>query len=146
MPKSTLSEEAEFKLPKDEPLVCQLNKVEVKTINYKKNGEDRSFDRWIWEFEVIDGPYAGLRAWAETEDRLTTHPDNKVRQFAEALIGAEFEIGQDLDTDDLLGLPCEVVVDNIVEEGKERNYYKCPVAQVWPLGTAVAQQSAEAPF
>ncbi|GAB3863277.1 hypothetical protein GCM10028801_30520 [Nocardioides maradonensis] len=148
MPRATLAEEAEFKLPKDEPLPAELSSVEVKHLEgtSTRTGKDYSFDKWIWEFKIIDGPYAGLRAWAETEDRLTTHPDNKVRQYAEALLGAEFEIGQDLDTDDLLGMPCEIVLDHVVEEGKDRNYYKCPVAQVWPIGTSLAQQDATPPF
>lgn len=145
MPKSTLVEEAEFKLPKDVPLPAILNAVEEKEIPYtdKKTGEQKKFVKWSWEFEIIDGPYQGLRAWADTENRLTTHPDNKVRQIAEALMGAEFEIGQDLDTDDLLQLPCEIIVDNVVHEKKNGEMsYLTPITQVWPAGTS----DGEPPF
>lgn len=146
MPKSTMAEEAEFKLPKEVALPAVLNAVEEKEIPYtdKKTGKPAVFRKWQWEFEVTDGPYMGLRAWADTENRLTNHPDNKVRLFAEALFSAEFEIGQDLDTDDLLGLPCEIVVDNVVHEKKNGDLsYLCPVVQVWPAGTSAPD---EAPF
>lgn len=145
MPKSTVTEEAEYKLPKETPLPAVLNSVEEKVIPYVKDGQKKTFTKWVWEFEVADGQYQGLRAWADTEDRLTTRADNKVRQFAEALLGAEFEIGQDFDTDDVLGLPCEIVCDHQEYEKKDGSgvSYLCPVVQVWPIGTS---SDTEPPF
>lgn len=139
MPKSTMTEESEYRLPKDTLFPAILEAVTVKTIKYKKDGKDKSFDKWEWEFKITDGEYAGLSAYGETEDRLTTHPDNKVRQWGEVLRGGvEFEVGESIDTDDLIGLPCVITVTH--EEPREKKngegfFYGCPVADVFPEGT-----------
>lgn len=136
MPKATLTEESEYKLPEDTMFPAVLHEVNVKTIKYKKDGKDKSFDKWEWTFKIIEGDFAGLHAYGETEDRLTTHPDNKVRQWAETLRGMPFEFGEGLDTDDLLGLPCVVTVRH--EEPREKKdggfFYGCPVQDVFPEG------------
>lgn len=137
MPKSQLEEEKQWKLPADEPLQATLVKVDERVIPFKnkRTGADDSFTKWEWEFEITEGEYAGLHAWGSSEDRLTTHPDNKVRQWAEALRGREFELGEGLDTDDLLGLLCVITVDNTEHEKKDGTIsYLCPVKDVFPDG------------
>jgi hypothetical protein len=136
MPKDTMSHEDEWKLPKDVPLPAELTAVSVREIPYVKDGEKKTFTKWEWEFKITEGEYAGLRAWGDTDPRLTNHPDNKVRQWAETLRGREFEMGEGLDTDDLLGLPCTIVVDNTIHTKKatgEKSYI-CPVVDVLPSG------------
>lgn len=136
MPSSTYTEESQWKLPQDVPMKARLNSVEERVINYVRDGENRSFTKWKWEFEITDGEYAGLRAWGETEDRLTTHPDNLVRQWAESIRGVAFELGEGLDTDDLLAAPCVIVVDNTSRPKNDGGtYYDCPVKDVYPIDT-----------
>lgn len=144
MPTTEMTHEDEFKLPKDVPLPAILVKVEEQSYPYKKDGEDRVFTKWSWEFLITDGEYAGLHAWGETEPKLTNKPDNKVRQWAETLRGAEFEMGEGLDTDDLLELPCVLLVDNVKEEKKGATgeyWYRTPIVDVLP-----ADQIVEPPF
>ena len=148
MPKTTAREESKFALPAEVALPAILNSVTEEEVPYtdKKTGEARTFRKWSWEFQIADGDYAGLRAWGETESFLSTHPNNKVRQFAEALLGGvEFEIGQDLDTDDLISLPCEIVVAHETYNKKDGTEgYKCPITQVFPAGTSYSPD--EPPF
>lgn len=153
MPKSTMEEEAQWKLPLDTPLPAALVKVSTRTIDYtdKKTNKPASFDKWEWEFAITEGEYAGLSAWGDTEDKLTTHPDNKVRQWAETLRGKEFELGEGLDTDDLLGLECVITVDNTIYTKKDGTLsYLCPVSDVFPkdalAGADPWQPTQEPPF
>lgn len=135
MPKSEMTNEEKWKLPKETLLPAVLKSVDEQTIKFvnKKTGKDDSFTKWTWEFEVIEGQYEGLRAWGDTEPRLTNHPENKVRQWGETLRGAEFEMGEGLDTDDLLGLTCCITVDNTEYEKKDGTVsYLCPVLDVFP--------------
>lgn len=144
MPKQTMKEEQQWKLPKETPLPAQLTAVVEREIPYKdkKTGADATFTKWEWEFGITEGEYAGLSAWGDTEDRLTNHPDNKVRQWAETIRGAEFDMGEGLDTDDLLGLPCTILVDNTEYTKKDgTTSYLCPVVDVYP-----AEQGIEPPF
>lgn len=140
MPKTTMEHEDEYKLPKGVGFPALLVKVEEKSFPYKKDGEDRTFTKWEWEFLITDGEYSGLHAWGETPPKLTNREDNKVRHWAQALTGIDYDMGDGLDTDDLLELPCVVVVDNIKEPKKGSAgefYYKTPVVDVFPSDMAV---------
>jgi hypothetical protein len=148
MPQSTMREEDEYALPEDTLFPGVLNKVDVRTIKWKskRDGSDQSRDVWTWEFQITDGEYAPLRAWGESEDRLTTHPDNKVRQWGETLRGKPFELGEGLNTDDLIGLPCMFTIKH--EEPRPRkdgtgNFYGVRVDDVFPVD---ALQPADPPF
>lgn len=133
MPSATMREEDKYKLPADTLFSATLLSVKEVTIPYTKDGEERTFTKWTWEFEITGGQYEGLHAWGDTEDRLTNHPDNRVRQWAETLRGAGFEIGEGLETDDLLGLPCRITVENKehVKKNGDKSYL-CPVVDVFP--------------
>lgn len=141
MPSSQMSDEPQWKLPKETALPAVLNAVAEKVINFtdKKTGQPDSFVKWEWEFKITDGEFAGLRAWGDTKDALTNHPDNKVRLWAEAIRGAEFDMGEGLDTDDLLGVPCLIEVDNTTYEkkGSGETVYLCPVLNVYPADAAL---------
>jgi len=144
MPSTEMKEEQQWKLPKETPLAAQLTAVVEREIPYvdKKTGKDAVFTKWEWEFAITEGEYAGLSAWGDTEDRLTNHPDNKVRQWAETLRGREFDMGEGLDTDDLLGLPCTITVDNTEYTKKDGTVsYLTPVMDVYP-----PSQGFEPPF
>lgn len=145
MPESTMTNEAQWKLPADTLLPAVLKSVEERVIPYiNKNGNDDSFTKWTWEFEIIDGDYMGLHAWGDTDPRLTNHPDNKVRQWAETLRGKEFDMGEGLNTDDLLGLTCCITVDNTTYTKKDgTTSYLCPVVDVFPSD---AWNNDEPPF
>lgn len=136
MPSSTMEHEDQWKLPADVPLPAELTSVKEESFPYTdKQGKPQTFTKWTWEFSITDGEYAGLRAWGDTDPKLTNHPDNKVRQWAETLRGSEFEMGEGLDTDDIIGLPCIITVANLKEEKKGSPgefYYKTPVKDVFP--------------
>jgi hypothetical protein len=136
MPTTAMEHEDEYKLPKDTYLPAVLTSVVEKSYPYTRDGKEETFTKWVWEFDITEGEYAGLRAWGETEPRLTNRESNKVRPWAEALLGVNFEIGQGLDTDDLLQLPCVIVVDHVKEAKKGSShefYYKTPVVDVLPV-------------
>lgn len=148
MPSSTMEEEEQWKLPKDVPLPAQLAAVTEREIPYvdKKTGESKVFVKWEWEFDITEGEHAGLKAWGDTDPKLTNHPDNRVRQWAETLRGNPFDMGEGLETDDLLGLPCLIVVDNTVYTKKDGTAsYLTPVTDVFPADGGFAQ-SDEPPF
>lgn len=148
MPSSTMKEKSEYALPEDIPFPGILKAVEEKAYPYKskKDGSDQVFKKWVWEFQITEGEFAPLRAWGETEPELTTHPDNLVRQWGETLRDKQFEIGEDINTDDLLGLPCLFTVRHEEPRPKKDgsgNFYGCRVADVFPID---ALQSDEPPF
>jgi hypothetical protein len=142
MPKGTVEEAEKWKLPMDTLFTGRLTGVSEREINWVKDGEKKSRVKWEWEFTIDEGEYAGLRAWGETEDKITT--ENKVRQWAETLRGAPYDLGEGFDSDDLLGLPCMFTVDNTTYEKNGETKYLTPVLDVFPADGSL--QTDEPPF
>lgn len=152
MPSSTMRVQDEYPLPEDVLLPAKLVQVEERVYEfvYKAHhrrvqdnsvsvGDKGEVRKWTWRFQIVDGDYAGLNAWGETESYLSSHPDNKVRQWGEALRGSPFQVGETLQTDDLLGLSCMITVRH--DEPRPRrdgagNFYPCPVDSVFPPSVA----------
>lgn len=152
MPKSTVREETAYPLPADILLPARLDKVtEVeRSFTYQphhkavqngraKVGETASFVKWSWEFKITDGEFAGIVAYGDTDAKVTNLDGDPVRQWAETLLGRELSVGEELDTDLLLGLPCKITVTH--DEPRPRrdgsgNFYPCPVRDVYPAEDA----------
>lgn len=155
-PKATMREESLYSLPEDVLLPAKLNSVVTRTIpfTYKKGpklGQESSFDIWVWEFEITEGDYAGLKAWGETEDQLNNLEEPRgrsklVRPWAETLLGKEIQIGEEFDTDDLIGLSCQITVKHEEPRPKKDGgfFYGCPVEDVFPAAAATSDD--EPPF
>ena len=151
MPKAILREEADYRLPADVAFPARLASVkERKTpFTYQAHhkavqagrarvGEAGEVVKWVWEFDIIDGDYNCEKAWGETDPKVTSSSDDPVRQWSETLLGRDLELGEELDTDLLVGLPCQIVVRH--EEPRARkdgsgNFYGCPVADVFPANS-----------
>jgi hypothetical protein len=128
MPKSTVEKSEIRLLPEDKLFRARLNSVTAKTIEWadKATGEAKSAELWEWEFEVMEGEYAGVKVWGETDAKLTNHPDNKPRNWAETLQGKELEVGEEFNTDDVVGLIADIEVQHkhYMKNGEERRIHK----------------------
>lgn len=152
MPKATVREESEYPLPDQTVFPARLDKVTEKTITFTykpthaavtsgraKAGDEGSFTKWQWEFAITDGDYAGMTAYGDTPGKLTNREDDVVRQWSETLLGRELQIGEELDTDLLIGLPCSVTVRHeapVPRRDGTGNFYPCPVDEVFPADGA----------
>lgn len=145
MPRATMEEEHPYKFEEDFPYRVKLVSVEERRKHgtSQRTGKDYDFTVWLWKFEVAEGEQTGDWAWGESEDRLTTHPSNKVRKWGEALRGEEFAIGEGIDTDDLLGLECLMTFKHRTYESKGETQYVCDIDEVYPLD---AMDGQEPPF
>jgi hypothetical protein len=85
--------------------------IETGPINIK-NGPNAggTFTKLDWKFKVVDGMYEGLVLSGKTGSELSVHPENDYRHYAEALLQQPLDLGQPLDTDDLLGLVADALV------------------------------------
>lgn len=165
MPKATVREEAEYRLPAGMLFQGRLDKVTERTniFTYQphhaavKNGRARAGEKgeivkWIWEFKITDGAYDGETAYGETDPKITTKEDDNARQWSETLLGRELEINEEFDTDQVIGLPCKFTVRHGEPRDKKDGgkFYPCPVDDVFPMdhvddvwrgGTAVVDQT-----
>lgn len=106
-------DQPDLTLPEDTLFRATLIEIKPKEINWndKKTGEAKSKTLLDWWFEVTsEGKYKGRKVRAECEARLTNHPDNRFHNWAETLLGRQIPVGVGVDTDDLVGLPCEISI------------------------------------
>jgi hypothetical protein len=75
------------------------------------NGEYR---RWGWE--VLEGPYAGRKVYANTSTNFG--PQAKARQWVENILGRELEAGEQISTEDLVGGKHHLMVENVKRDGR----------------------------
>lgn len=55
-------------------------------------------------------PWDGFHYTGKTWPRLDTREDNRLRQWAETLLGHEIPVGYELDTDKLVNIECRVAI------------------------------------
>lgn len=107
-------EVADETIPEDSMLrarVVEMKERSFQWTDYKVNPpEQRETTKLRWYFEITDGEYRTKRVHGETDPNLSTHPRNRFRQWAEALLNREVPGGMKVDTDDLVGLPCMVTI------------------------------------
>lgn len=85
-------------------------KLEEKKYTDKETGEKVKKVVFVAELEDPAETHTGRKIYGETGVKLNTHPNNKLRNWAGAILGAELPAGYRLDTDDLIGKQCRVVV------------------------------------
>lgn len=114
MPKIVMTEAEEFTvLPENTIITIRVDETEVKTVP-GKNGE---WEKLEVKFHILQAPPQFKDAedspiWGSVPFRLTEHPDNKLRQWVEALLGVELGVGFELDTDMLVGRQAKAIVSN----------------------------------
>ncbi len=122
-------------LPAGELLKARLEKFDVQEIEYtdRKTNEKKSFKKIEWIFKIVDGEYQGKEVRGETSAYLTDHPDNKFRNWSEALLGRSLDLGDVLDESDLEGGSVLITVKYVTDRKDEEK--KWPrVDDVIPLG------------
>jgi hypothetical protein len=85
--------EKKYREDKDDPHSPLVKKVEFKFV-----------------LEDPDGEYDGTPIWGETGTRFNSHPDCKLKNWAQEILATEFPVGYKLDTDVLLGQKCRVII------------------------------------
>jgi hypothetical protein len=117
----TMQEFEEFPtLPAGSIIHTTVKAVEVKTVpgrNGKDDWQKLEFTFNIDAIQSIDGggqaseyeSLIGSKIWGSTSFKLTSSPENKLRQWTEAILGMEIAPGFELDTDLLVGRKVRVI-------------------------------------
>lgn len=98
-----------------------------------KAGDKSSFDNWEWEFELLEGDREGQTITLTTDPKVELEGYSPARVAYEALQGEALELGQEIDTDLVVGCKARVVLKH--EDPKpsgDRTYYNTVIADVLP--------------
>lgn len=144
MPLATVqSKGSDYAAPEGVPLPARLQAVTYRRTQFEykphhravqegtaKVGEIGVVEAWRWEFEVVEGDHKGVRLFGETPPKITER--NRAGQWIRALLGRDLDAGEDVDTDDLIGLLCQVIVTHQEPRVTSRGslFHPCPVTDV----------------
>jgi len=145
--KSTVVEASNYPIPEDTLVSLKLESVTHVEIpfTYKKGprlGQSGTFVKWEWEFVVPEGEYAGLNVRGNSEPRITSNdqPSGDLAlagPWVEALLGRSLDLGEEVDTDDLIGLPAQGTVRHLEPRAKkdgEGFWFNVELDELFPAG------------
>lgn len=116
-------------LPPDTIIQVSVVGTEVKPATNSKTGE--TWEKLEFKFKIESIPSSlestmgnavGGYIWGSVSYKLSDHPDNKLKQWSEALLGFELGQGYELDTDDLFGRKARAVVSNYTKRNGEAQH------------------------
>ena len=141
---TTATEEEDRTIPEDTIVPAILHEIKLRVVQYndKVTGEAKSFEQLEWWFEVSSGEYQGRKVKGTTDTKLTTHPKNRFRNWSSVMLNREIADGFPMDTDDLVGLPADVVISHRADKKDPSKSYE-EVSEVLP---ASGGQAVDPPF
>jgi hypothetical protein len=104
---------------KDFELIPDETVIRVRVEEIKLTPKQGQYGEYIlsnWKFNVTGVPatlpseFVGSPIWGSCTFKLTDHPDNKLKQWTEALLGIAISEGFELDTDNLVGREARGIV------------------------------------
>lgn len=152
MAKFTLEENSGgdfLNLPDDAIVQVEVVSVETRAATNSKTGE--SWNKENFRFKITDIPDAlqeefgvleGSTIFGSVSSKFTMHPDNKLRQWVEALLDMELDAGFELDTDMLVGRRARAVISSYIKKDGTRNHQ---VAGLLPLVSAAIGSGGTTP-
>jgi hypothetical protein len=157
--KTAVVEATNYPIPMDTLIPLKLESVmnvEVPFV-YKKGpklGQGGTFVKWEWGFTVTGGEYAGLEVRGNTEPRVTSSDMSSgslklARPWVEALLGRALELGEEVDTDDYIGLPAQGTVTHLEPRARKDGdgfWFNVELDELFPanMGSHAATAAAAA--
>src|SRR5215208_2234436 len=96
--------------------VGKLTEIESRESGNRESG-NREYRRWCWE--ILEGPYAGRKVYANTSTNFG--PQAKARQWVENILDRELEAGEQIGVEDLLGGKHHLMIENVKRDGRTFN-------------------------
>jgi hypothetical protein len=157
MPKATVEQGSAYFLPEGE-FVAILRSVEdrITKFTYKSHhkavqsgrqnaGDEGQIHRWKWTFELLSGEKTGSDVVLETDPSIELEGFSPARMAYEALQGEPLELGQDIDTDLVVGMKARLVLKHMPpREAGDRVFYDTKVTDVLPAKDG--DESAASPW
>lgn len=107
-----------------EILPAKVVTVELKQKPFVDDKTGEPVKKFEFKFKVMDpgGDHDEQLLWGETSTRVTDHPENRLRNWAEALTGQRLPPHAKFNTDDLQDRECRVIVgkDTKMRNGQEK--------------------------
>lgn len=138
-----MTDAPDLTLPEDKIFRAQLKDMKLREFSWTDyKDKDRpgqpvqktgSTLQWIWEVTSTD-EYNGRTVRGECRPDLSSHPRNRFRPWAEALLGREIPLGMKIDSDDLVGLSADITIRHRPDKNDPAKKYE-EVDEVMPVSS-----------
>ena len=125
-------------IPEGEVVEARVMGVDPNSFNW--DGE--MVHKLRWAFAVTEDPWKNKTVRGDTSTNFTPHPNCKAYSWSTAITGQTYQDGDELDTDDLVGLKARIIIGH--EQGKDGNTYM-RVRDVLPSRSRLADQAQATP-
>ncbi len=102
--------------------------------------EGKSFDwgeRLNWKFEVTEkGTWEGYKINGSTSLKFTIDPPSKFYEWSVELLGRTFDVGESVETDDLIGLACRIEIEWQEDKDDEKKHWMRASTLIRARGTS----------
>jgi len=148
MAKITLTEQEEYPtLPDDSIIHVKVLETSTETIQGKNGKSD--WTKLSIKFKILGVQVTGDGSPVDDYDnligqwiygslpfRLTNHPENKLRQWCEAILGVDLGVGFELDTDVLVSRECRAITSSYEKKNGGFRKHQVESLLVMPRGGA----------
>lgn len=126
MPEFTAEESSFEMIPEGEIVSAKVASIEAETMDFGP--------RLKWAFEVTQAPWEGIKILGGSSQKFTIDPPSKFYEWACQLLGRTFEVGDGINTDDLIGLPCRIEIEYKPDKDDPKRMWMRPATVIAPRG------------
>lgn len=144
MAKITMTEAQDLTvIPEDTVIKVAVDSTKIIDVE----GQRGPWQKIEFRFNITDAPgeysaLVGTPIWGSVAFRLTESPDNKLKQWTEALFGIELSAGFELDTDMYIGRQARAIIANYDKKNGGKGHQ---VGSLLPLKPSSVSTPASAP-
>lgn len=126
MPELTFSEREERDvIPNNTLLDARVANIELVQRTWETESGPSTTDKLNWRFTITeDGQFQGLDIYTDTPTTFTASPNCIAYGWTTAITGHQFSDGDVFDTDNLIGMPCRIIVEKRQSKRTGRDYNK----------------------
>jgi hypothetical protein len=144
----TVEDQPDLTIPEDTIVRARLDEIKVRGFDWVDRKvtppQQKHSEVLEWWFEVTEGEYKSRKVKGQTDVRVSNHPRNKFRVWAEALLQRTLPVGTAIDTDDVVGLIADLNIRHRPDKKDASKIYE-EVDEVMPINGG-AGWSDEPPF
>ncbi len=129
MVKMTAEESSFEMIPEGEIVAAKVVGIEGKSFDWG--------DRLNWKFEVTEkGTWEGYKINGSTSLKFTIDPPSKFYEWSVELLGRTFDVGESVETDDLIGLACRIEIEWQEDKDDEKKHWMRASTLIRARGTS----------
>ena len=125
----TCEDAPDLTLPENKIFRAQLKEMKVHTFTWTDQRAQPPAEvesqilQWWWEVQSSD-EFNGRKVKGESDVKLSNHPRNRFRGWAEVLLARDIPEGMVVDTDDLVGLTADITVKHRADKKDPSKKYE----------------------